>query len=85
MKLYTLDIGIRTDHLMTMRLQLPETKYAQPETRRAFLRTTRGHDSRRFPAWKRWRRRRPCRRSAVADSATWKSRDGLFERLPIRR
>ena len=36
MKLYTLDIGIRTDHLMTMRLRLPEAKYAQPETRRAF-------------------------------------------------
>jgi putative ABC transport system permease protein len=36
MKLYTLDIGIRTEHLMTMRMQLPETKYATPETRRLF-------------------------------------------------
>jgi predicted permease len=37
MKLYTLDIGIRTDHLMTMRMQLPESKYASPEARRAFF------------------------------------------------
>jgi putative ABC transport system permease protein len=36
MKLYTLDIGIRTEHLMTMRMQLPETKYATPESRRLF-------------------------------------------------
>jgi putative ABC transport system permease protein len=36
MKLYTLDIGIRTDHLMTMRMQLPDTKYATPEARRLF-------------------------------------------------
>jgi putative ABC transport system permease protein len=37
MKLYILDIGIRTDHLMTMRMQLPATKYATPEARRAFF------------------------------------------------
>ena len=37
MKLYTLDIGIRTEHLMTMRMQLPDTKYATPEARRAFF------------------------------------------------
>ena len=36
MKLYTLDIGIRTDHLMTMRMQLPDPKYATPEARRGF-------------------------------------------------
>jgi putative ABC transport system permease protein len=36
MKLYTLDIGIRTDHLMTMRMHLPESKYATPEARRTF-------------------------------------------------
>jgi putative ABC transport system permease protein len=37
MKLYTLDIGARTDHLMVMRMQLPATKYATPEARRAFF------------------------------------------------
>jgi predicted permease len=37
LKLYTLDIGIRTEHLMTMRMQLPEVKYATPETRRVFF------------------------------------------------
>lgn len=30
LKLYTLDLGIRTDHLMTMRMQLPSTKYPNP-------------------------------------------------------
>ena len=36
LKLYTLDLGIRPDHLMMMRMQLPEGKYPSPETRRAF-------------------------------------------------
>jgi putative ABC transport system permease protein len=36
LKLYTLDIGIRTDHLMTMRMHLPESKYANAELRRTF-------------------------------------------------
>jgi predicted permease len=36
MKLYTLDIGIKTDRLMTMRMQLPDSKYATPEIRRTF-------------------------------------------------
>jgi len=35
-KMYTMDIGIRTDHLMQMRMQLPDTKYPTPEVRRAF-------------------------------------------------
>ena len=35
-KLYTLDLGISTEHLMTMRMQLPEAKYATPESRRSF-------------------------------------------------
>jgi predicted permease len=35
-KIYTLDLGIRTDHLMLMRMELPEGKYPSPETRRAF-------------------------------------------------
>jgi predicted permease len=36
MKLYTLDIGISTEHLMTMKMQLPSEKYTTPEARRAF-------------------------------------------------
>jgi putative ABC transport system permease protein len=30
LKLYTIDIGIRTDHLVTMRIQLPSSKYPPP-------------------------------------------------------
>jgi putative ABC transport system permease protein len=37
LSLYHLDIGIRTDHLMAMRLQLPQTKYPKVEERRAFF------------------------------------------------
>ena len=37
LKLYTLDIGIDTRHLMAMRLQLSNPKYADLETRRAFF------------------------------------------------
>jgi putative ABC transport system permease protein len=36
LNLYTMDIGIKTDNLMTMRMVLPELKYPTPETRRAF-------------------------------------------------
>ncbi|PYR90794.1 MAG: hypothetical protein DMF84_19340 [Acidobacteria bacterium] len=36
LKLYTLDLGIRTGNLMTMRMELPESKYKSMETRRAF-------------------------------------------------
>ena len=36
MKLYTTDLGIPTEHLMTMRMVLPATKYPTPETRMAF-------------------------------------------------
>ena len=36
MKIYTADFGIPTDHLMTMRMQLPATKYPTPEARMAF-------------------------------------------------
>ena len=37
MTLYAVDMGIKTDRLMTMRLQLPESKYANAEARRAFF------------------------------------------------
>ena len=37
MTLYSVDIGIALDGLMTMRMQLPESKYARPEARRAFF------------------------------------------------
>ena len=37
LSLYNLDIGIRTDRLMAMRLQLPQTKYPKVEERRAFF------------------------------------------------
>ena len=36
LKLYTIDLGFRPDHLMSMRMQLPDTKYPTPEARRAF-------------------------------------------------
>ena len=36
MKLETLDAGFPIDHLMTMRMQLPEAKYPTGEARRAF-------------------------------------------------
>ena len=36
MKLQTLDAGFPIDHLMTMRMQLPEAKYPTGEARRAF-------------------------------------------------
>ena len=36
LSLYNLDIGIQTNRLMAMRLQLPETKYPKSEDRRAF-------------------------------------------------
>jgi putative ABC transport system permease protein len=35
-RLYNLDIGISTDHLMTMRMQLPDSKYPNSEARSAF-------------------------------------------------
>jgi putative ABC transport system permease protein len=34
--LYSMDIGISTDHLMAMRLQLPSPKYSKPEARTDF-------------------------------------------------
>src|SRR6185436_3735813 len=37
MTLYTTDIGIRSDRLMTMRVQLPGSKYANAEARRGFF------------------------------------------------
>jgi putative ABC transport system permease protein len=37
MKLYTLDVGFPTSDLLTTRLQLPISKYASPEARRAFF------------------------------------------------
>ena len=37
MKLYTLDVGFPIDHLMTMRMRLPESRYADPEARRGFF------------------------------------------------
>ncbi|HXW04753.1 MAG TPA: ABC transporter permease [Vicinamibacterales bacterium] len=36
LNMYRLDIGIRTDNLMAMRLQLPTAKYSTPEARQAF-------------------------------------------------
>jgi predicted permease len=37
MKLYTADLGIPTEHMMTMRMILPATKYPKPEARMAFF------------------------------------------------
>jgi putative ABC transport system permease protein len=37
MTLYSVDLGIRVDGLMTMRLRLPDSKYKTPDARRAFF------------------------------------------------
>jgi predicted permease len=37
LKLYTLDLGIRTENLMAMRIELPPARYSSPESRRAFF------------------------------------------------
>ena len=37
LRMYSQDIGIRTDYLMTMQLGLPDTKYKTPESRREFF------------------------------------------------
>jgi putative ABC transport system permease protein len=37
MKLYSLDLGIPVDHLMTMRMSLPQVKYKTPAARLAFF------------------------------------------------
>jgi predicted permease len=37
MTLYNVDLGIKIDHLLAMRVQLPGTKYETPEARRAFF------------------------------------------------
>jgi predicted permease len=37
LKMYSLDIGIRTDHLMALRMRLPEVKYKNAEERHAFF------------------------------------------------
>src|SRR5579872_4511940 len=36
LNLYTIDLGIKTEHLMTMRMVLPTNKYPTPNARRAF-------------------------------------------------
>jgi predicted permease len=41
LKLYSLDLGFDTSHLLTLRTQLVESKYPKVETRQAFLRTLR--------------------------------------------
>ncbi len=37
LKLYSLNLGIETDHLLTMRTQLIDAKYPKPEQRQAFV------------------------------------------------
>jgi putative ABC transport system permease protein len=39
MKLYVLDLGFSTDRLVTMRMQVPESKYTDAESRRRFFET----------------------------------------------
>jgi putative ABC transport system permease protein len=36
LKMYSLDLGIKTDHLMMMRISLPNTKYTTADARRVF-------------------------------------------------
>jgi predicted permease len=37
LNMYSLDLGINTEHLMSMRLQLPQQKYQTPESRMVFF------------------------------------------------
>ena len=37
LKLYTLDLGFETNHLLTLRTQLVESKYPKPEQRQIFF------------------------------------------------
>ena len=39
LKLYTLDLGIRTEHLMTMRMELPEPEVSNPGDAQGLLRS----------------------------------------------
>ena len=51
MNLQTLEVGFPTEHLMTMRMQLPEKKYPNPEARNSVLRPARAGT--RGPLWRR--------------------------------
>ena len=58
MKLYSMDIGVDTTRMLTMRLSLPDKKYPTPEKRRLFYEAL-------LPTW----RRSPASRHASIGGA----------------
>ena len=77
LKLYTLDLGIRTENLMTMRMELPSLKYPTPETRRVFYDRLEPRLAA-LPGADAVRSRRACRRLDPG-GARWRSRVALAQ------
>ena len=75
--LYAVDLGIDIDHLMTMRLQLPETKYANAGGPPRVLRAARAA-ARRHP-------RRRGRRGDDRRAAARRRRAAAGDRRPVQR
>ena len=74
MKLYSMDIGVDTTRMLTMRLALPDKKYPTPEKRRLFYEALAAASRRRFRV-SRHRRSQARHREAVPAHAESNSKD----------